>query len=360
MNLNSILMIVVPIVETATANADLVATISERAEQALIKRYDFYWAVASSVATVLLVVLSFLGFGAWKNIRQGIRDELKNEIRDEMLRSKSLKDEIRLSVQSDLLTEFKQSSDKLGRQIRFSRFQYLANRLDEKGGGISSKDRDALFRSILDLKDDPDITNDAEFAKALEQVLDIFYAHSIWDKFDEIEENLSAVICNSIGIIHTCIYTYGLRILGEIDGDHATISRFNKYLDLADDKKFFEFSLPWRLAWIAAQEPLDERKFQAIVDRISDLNEEELSSYNLSMLRWSDIEKISKNPKSFHRRVVEKFAAALSAIEALGGINIEHSEPDSAISTPILESPRDDQTGEGGKNGNSGNSIPSS
>jgi hypothetical protein len=315
-------------------NADLVAAAAKKAEAVLIKRYDFYWAIASSVGTVLLIGASFLGFGAWRNIRQGLRDQLRNDLRTELLASAPLKEELRSEVVKYVAADFEANSKRLERQILLNRLQHLSNKIKTQKS-FSNIERDAMIKLLIAIKDDPMITENGDFKIALEHVLDAFYGASIWAKFDQIEQEFSHIIRESWGMVQTMVSCYGMRVIGEIEVDAGMIEKFNKYLDITEDLKYPEASLPWRMALQLAMPTEDhDRQIQIMIEECGDYDQDEISRLIRIIDRHTKLENFARAPKSYHRRLIQRFQRVRATLERYEVIPPLAELPVEAIAAP--------------------------
>lgn len=197
------------------------------AENRIITREHQRWTIIFLTVPLIIGAIGFLGYKSFSDMQSDLLNEVVRQVKSDDLLNK----EIETAVDVNMRAEFDRLNDQLTDEISLVRLVSLAYqvRSDDR---VTPQKAEAILADLRDLVDNTGAAARADFATALEDVLDAFYQGDLDREIDELETSFRSRIEGVPGMCLTLTWHYGERFLGDPSATQATKERFLRYAGL--------------------------------------------------------------------------------------------------------------------------------
>lgn len=291
----------------------LVDALVVRAQDRLQARQDYYWGIAAAAGAIVVALLTFFGFGQIADIRKNIRDGVLQDLRNEIENNESFRENVASRIQSGLMRELGGQEARLRQDMAFVRVQVLTERAN-RGEDLDSNDVDGIKEGLFSIVDRPDIVQTASFAALLQPALVVFFQRGLSREIDQIDDRLGDIITSSRANWRqqsSLLQHYGLRVIGrmdEVDVREPTLGRFLRYVNSLKRWDYYELAVHYLMAMeFDLRRPGWEKRIADAWNDIQHMSESEQAELHGNILYCSDVNRLSPSPKQVHYRMARIF-----------------------------------------------------
>ncbi len=200
----------------------ITASSAKLAAESVLSQLNVYISLIGGAAALIIFIVGFIGFSQLRDIKNGMSESINFDLLQELRNSSEFRRQIKAEIEADSLSDIGRDIRRLEKLINISRLRTLSEKVMESQS-FSNEERDFLLQSLINLKDDHDVTSTPEYKEALRHCLSSFYAAGLWSHLDRIDENLSQIISNNAGSSSVMLDVYARRLLGEMCYDEQEI-----------------------------------------------------------------------------------------------------------------------------------------
>lgn len=292
----------------------IVAEASRDAENQVKESFDLYWKLFASFGGLFIVGFGIFGYRQLQDLRQILKDEIKNDLRS-FVASAEFTDQIKISVEKNVVGELKSDTARLERQIILGRLEKMIKNISSSDLPVNLNEQlDQLLEYILRLKDDALITNSVEFQQIIGDALNLFYENSQWKKADQLEEQFSGSMSEITRFFVPLVVIYGFRVLAEVaSGDHV-VKKLYEYYEICKTRNYLELAAPYILAyeyWSAHAQASE--KISKLLEAVNQLSIQDQKRFITTFDQKCDPKNLASNPQPRHFALASKFNAVATS-----------------------------------------------
>jgi hypothetical protein len=218
----------------------LVQDVTQEVDKRVSERDGSKWKLIGLIASGVLALVGFLGLRSMADLRKKVAVDVTEELR----RHDTLKSLVEEAVRAHVTADIDSRLQTVSKELAFYRLSNIAASIGA-GSGFTRTERDAAVASLRELASEDAIIGRKEFADVLEKIIDSFASADLDFELDAIADLLDSVIMDTPGIVQTLAMHYGMRVLGDVEVEAGTVSRFKKYADACRRHNMYELALPY-------------------------------------------------------------------------------------------------------------------